>query len=89
MLRIEHECEIEMKQDEVIYVPIDTLFRRTVNTIRYLIMASIYNPAARKYLRSRVSIIVEMREHLRNYEYIIHPFSAFRYSLSSEECEFR
>nr|XP_012215983.1 PREDICTED: potassium/sodium hyperpolarization-activated cyclic nucleotide-gated channel 2-like [Linepithema humile] len=42
-------------------------------------MASNKNPGACKYLRSHASIVSEKRRHLRNYRYIIHPFSMFRH----------
>lgn len=84
MLRVEHECEIEVKQEDVFSLPGRGFFRKTFDACRRLLMASDKNPGARKYLRSHASIISEKRRHLRNYRYVIHPFSIFRYILSTD-----
>ncbi|KAM0724815.1 Potassium/sodium hyperpolarization-activated cyclic nucleotide-gated channel 2 [Formica fusca] len=78
MLRVEHECELVEKQEDVLFLSDRSFFQRVLDALHYLIMASDKNPGARKYLRSRASIISEKRRHLRNYRYILHPFSMLR-----------
>lgn len=75
MLRVEHECEIETED----FLPDRNFFQKAFDTFRSSLMASEKNPGARKYLRSRASIISEKRRHLHNYKHILHPFSTFRY----------
>lgn len=79
MLRVEHECELEDKQRDVFLLPDRNFFQKMLDTLRHSLMVSDKTPGARKYLRSRASIISEKRRHLRNYKYILHPFSMFRY----------
>lgn len=79
MLRVEHECEVMTKHEDILLLPERSFFRKALHNFRRLLMASDKNPGARKYLRSRLSIIVEKRRHLRHYKRIIHPFSVFRY----------
>ncbi|KAG7203711.1 hypothetical protein KM043_013739 [Ampulex compressa] len=50
-----------------------------LDAFRRFFMASQRNPRAHKYLRSRASIVLEKRRHLRNHRYTIHPFSIFRH----------
>lgn len=78
MLRVEHECELAPKYEDIFFLPDRGLFQRALDAIRRLMMASDKNPGTRKYLRSRASIITEKRRHLRNYKYILHPFSVLR-----------
>lgn len=80
MLRVEHECELVDTHEDMLFLPDRSIFQKALDALRYLLMASDKNPGARKYLRSRASIIWEKRRHLRNYRYIIHPFSMLRYS---------
>lgn len=79
MLRVEHECELAEKHEDVLFLADRTFFQKVVDVLHFSIMASDKNPGSRKYLRSRASIISEKRRHLRNYRYIIHPFSMLRY----------
>jgi len=79
MFRVEHECEIETEHEDTLFPPDRNYLRKAFYTFRSLLMASGKNPGARKYLRSRASIISEKRRHLHNYKHILHPFSAFRY----------
>lgn len=79
MLRVEHECELEDTHEDVLFLPDRSFFQKVLDALRYLLMASDKNPGARKYLRSSASIVWEKRRHLRNYRYILHPFSMFRY----------
>ncbi|XP_011873103.1 PREDICTED: potassium/sodium hyperpolarization-activated cyclic nucleotide-gated channel 2-like [Vollenhovia emeryi] len=80
MLRVEHECQVEPEPEDILFPPDRNFFRRTFDASRSLLMVSEKNPGARKYLRSRASVISEKRQHLRNYKHILHPFSAFRFS---------
>lgn len=84
MLRVEHECEIATKED-VVFLPDRGFFEKSFDTFRRLLMASDKNPGARKYLRSHASIVSEKQRHLRDYKYIIHPFSIFRYILFNKD----
>lgn len=79
MLRIEHECEIVPTDEDIHFLPGRGLFQRALDAFRRLMMASEKNPGTRKYLPSRATIIAEKRRHLRNYKYILHPFSILRY----------
>lgn len=78
MLRVEHECEIETEHEDIFFLPDRNFFQKTFDTFRSSLMASGKNPSARKYLRSRASVISEKRRHLHNYKHILHPFSTFR-----------
>ncbi|EFN82193.1 potassium/sodium hyperpolarization-activated cyclic nucleotide-gated channel 2 [Harpegnathos saltator] len=78
MLRVEHECELLPKQEDIFFLPDRGLLRRALDAFRRLLMVSERNPGTRKYLRSRANIISEKRRHLRNYRYILHPFSILR-----------
>lgn len=77
MLTVEHVCEILADYD-ITFPPVQNYYQKVFAVIRYFMMASNKNPGAIKYLRSRLAIIAEKRRHLRNYTYIIHPFSNFR-----------
>jgi len=80
MLRVEHECDINKHED--VFFPLNrSFFQKVCNNFQHLLMASDKNPGAWKYLTSRASIVSEKQRHLRNYRYIIHPFSMFRYIL--------
>lgn len=82
MLHAEHECEIETEHED--FLPDRNFFQKAFDMFRFSLMASEKNPGARKYLRSRASIISEKRRHLHTYKHILHPFSIFRYiSLTS------
>ncbi|XP_015598693.1 potassium/sodium hyperpolarization-activated cyclic nucleotide-gated channel 1 [Cephus cinctus] len=78
MLHSDHECEINMTQNEILFLPGKGPFRKLRMALRRSIMASEKNPSAYIYLRSRSSILMEKRRHLRNHKHVIHPFSLFR-----------
>ncbi|XP_051169167.1 potassium/sodium hyperpolarization-activated cyclic nucleotide-gated channel 1-like [Leptopilina boulardi] len=79
MLRVDHDCEINVKQDDLLFLPGRGPFRKILDYFRQFIMASKKSPSARKYLRSNYSISYEKQRHLRNFKEVIHPFSLFRY----------
>ncbi|XP_048511333.1 potassium/sodium hyperpolarization-activated cyclic nucleotide-gated channel 1-like [Athalia rosae] len=77
MLKARHDCEINLKHDEVLFIPGKGPLRTTLGALRRACMVSDKNPSARKFLRSRASIVYEKRRHLRHYKYVVHPFSPF------------
>ncbi|KAK0087514.1 hypothetical protein PV325_000850 [Microctonus aethiopoides] len=79
MLRVDHDCEINIKSEQIYYLPNRTRYQRYVALFRQMFMASLKNPRAHRYLRNHSAIINEKRQHLRKNVYIIHPFSIFRY----------
>ncbi|KAL0125909.1 hypothetical protein PUN28_004760 [Cardiocondyla obscurior] len=81
MLRVEHKCELETEHEDIFFAPDRNFFQKAFDAFRPLLMASGKNPGARKYLRSRASVILERQRHLRHYKYILHPFSTFRFFL--------
>lgn len=78
MLRVDHDCEINIKSEQIYYLPNRTRYQRYVALFRQMFMASLKNPRAHRYLRNHSAIINEKRQHLRKNVYIIHPFSIFR-----------
>lgn len=78
MLKVQHDCEINLRHDEVLFIPGRGPLRSTLGALRQSCMASEKNMSAKKHLRSRASIVYEKRRQLRHYKYIIHPFSIFR-----------
>lgn len=83
MLHVEHQCEITAKEADILFVPGRGPFRKMYDYIRLSMIASRSNPAAHKFLRSSASIVHEKRRHLRIFLHIIHPFSMFRYDLTT------
>lgn len=78
MVRMIHDCAINIRTEEMYLLPIRTRYQRICASIRQLFVASIKNPRAHRYLRSHNAIIQERRRHYRNHNHIIHPFSIFR-----------
>ncbi|KAL6256964.1 hypothetical protein P5V15_011899 [Pogonomyrmex californicus] len=78
MFHVEHECEITTEHEDIVFPP-DNFFRNAFNAFRSSLMISKKNPGTHKYLRSRASIFLEKKRHLYNYQYILHPFSIFRF----------
>ncbi|XP_054007022.1 potassium/sodium hyperpolarization-activated cyclic nucleotide-gated channel 2-like [Hylaeus anthracinus] len=78
MLHVEHECELP-KEEDALFLPGRGPLQKLHDLFRLSLMASSWNPAAQKYLRSSASIVHEKRRQLRNYSYIIHPFSMFSF----------
>ena len=79
MLRVEHDCELNIKPNDILFFPGGGPFRKMLDCLRRFIMVSEKSPSARRYLKSTSSIIYEKRRHLRNFKDVIHPFSLFRY----------
>ncbi|XP_003703387.1 potassium/sodium hyperpolarization-activated cyclic nucleotide-gated channel 4 [Megachile rotundata] len=79
MLHVEHQCELSVREVDILFVPGRGPFRKIFDFIRLSLIASRRNPAAQKYLRSSASIVYEKRRHLRHFPHIIHPFSMFRH----------
>lgn len=85
MLRVDHDCEINVKQDDFLFLPSRGPLQKILDCFRRFIMASNKSPTARKYLRSNFAISSEKRRHLRNFKEVIHPFSLFRYVKKANE----
>lgn len=80
ILHADHVCDIPDEENDIVFLPGKGPIQRIFDTVRLSLLASRKNPAAHKFLRSNASIINEIRRHWRNYAYIIHPFSMFRYT---------
>ena len=79
MLRVEHDCEINIKQEDIFFLPNRGTCEKLRILLRRSFMASQKNPSAKRFLITRSAIIYEKRRHVRNFTNIIHPFSLFRY----------
>lgn len=75
----DHDCEIDLKTEQIFFLPIQTRWMKFLNFYKSIFLASIKNPRAHRYLRNQSAIIYERRHHLRNHTRIIHPFSIFRF----------
>ncbi|XP_012525099.3 potassium/sodium hyperpolarization-activated cyclic nucleotide-gated channel 1-like [Monomorium pharaonis] len=79
MLHVEHKCEVDTENEDILFRPDRTSFQKAFDAFRSLLMASEKNPGARKYFRSYASLISEKQRHLHDYKHILHPFSTFRF----------
>ncbi|XP_015118803.1 potassium/sodium hyperpolarization-activated cyclic nucleotide-gated channel 1-like [Diachasma alloeum] len=79
MQRVQHDCQIDLKTNEIFFLPNRTLLQRVGKSLRKILMASPGNPRALRYLRNQSAIIYECRRHTHDNKSIIHPFSIFRY----------